>query len=87
MTDPYQVNPDDGKDVEAELTKIPDKGEEEEDMNFYGDTQIVMRQPAIFRPYDQSDHFFTLNLNAMTSNYFFSHQGLKEDLVSKFEIG
>ncbi|KAL4329567.1 hypothetical protein AHAS_Ahas13G0313000 [Arachis hypogaea] len=36
MMDPYQVNPDDGEDAEAEPTKILDEKEEEEEMNYYG---------------------------------------------------
>jgi len=47
MTDPDQVNPDDGEDIEAEPIKIPYDGDEEEEMNFYGDAQIALTQPAI----------------------------------------
>ncbi|RYR48157.1 hypothetical protein Ahy_A07g034153 [Arachis hypogaea] len=87
MTDPYQVNFENGKDVEAELTEIPYEDEEEEEMNFYGDTQTALTPPVISRLYDWSDHFSTLNLDTITSDCFFSHRGPEEDLVSEFEIG
>ncbi|RYR41571.1 hypothetical protein Ahy_A08g037978 [Arachis hypogaea] len=81
MTDPYQVNFDNSKDVEAELTKIPYEGEEEEEMNFYNDTQIALTQPAISCQYDWPDHFSTLNLDAITLDCFFSHRESKEDPI------
>ncbi|KAL4396814.1 hypothetical protein AHAS_Ahas01G0129500 [Arachis hypogaea] len=43
----YEVNPDDGDDADEEPPEIPDDGDEEEDMNYYGDTQIALTQPAI----------------------------------------
>ncbi|KAL4345072.1 hypothetical protein AHAS_Ahas11G0241800 [Arachis hypogaea] len=48
--DRYEVNPDDGDDADDEPTKIPDEGNEEEEMNYYGDTQIALTQHAISRP-------------------------------------
>ncbi|RYR15145.1 hypothetical protein Ahy_B04g071869 isoform C [Arachis hypogaea] len=38
MMDPYEVNPDDGDDAGDEPTKIPDEGDKEEEINYYGDT-------------------------------------------------
>nr|XP_029152523.1 uncharacterized protein LOC114926157 [Arachis hypogaea] len=57
MIDQYEVNPDDGDDADDEPTEIPDDGDEKEEMNYYGDTQIALIQPAISRPYDRPDHF------------------------------
>ncbi|RYQ95804.1 hypothetical protein Ahy_B08g091166 isoform A [Arachis hypogaea] len=49
MTDPYQVNPDDGDDVEAEPTEISYEGEEEEEMNFYvGDFSSIRPAGSLF---------------------------------------
>ncbi|KAL4306038.1 hypothetical protein AHAS_Ahas16G0138300 [Arachis hypogaea] len=42
MIDQYEVNPDDGDDANDEPTEIPDNGDEEEEMNYYGDTQIAL---------------------------------------------
>ncbi|KAL4356783.1 hypothetical protein AHAS_Ahas09G0121200 [Arachis hypogaea] len=72
MMDQYEVNPNDGDDVEDKPLKISDDGNEEEEMNYYGDTQIALTQPAISQPYDRSDHFSRLNLDAMTSNWSFT---------------
>ncbi|RYR34081.1 hypothetical protein Ahy_A10g048800 [Arachis hypogaea] len=61
----YEVNPDDGDDADDEPTELLDDGDEEEEMNYCGDTQIFLTQPAISRPYDRPDHFSRLNLDAM----------------------
>ncbi|KAL4330302.1 hypothetical protein AHAS_Ahas13G0386500 [Arachis hypogaea] len=72
------------KDAEAELMKIPDK--EEEEMNYFTDTQITLTQPAIFQSYDRFDHFFTLNFEAMTPDCLFSQGSPKDDPTNEFEI-
>ncbi|XP_016169155.1 uncharacterized protein LOC107611775 [Arachis ipaensis] len=45
MMDQYEVNPDDGDDANDEPMEILDDGDEEEEMNYYGDTQIALTQP------------------------------------------
>ncbi|KAL4321679.1 hypothetical protein AHAS_Ahas14G0134600 [Arachis hypogaea] len=47
MMDQYEVNPDDEDDVDDKPTEIPNDSDEEEEMNYYGDTQIALTQPAI----------------------------------------
>ncbi|KAL4321844.1 hypothetical protein AHAS_Ahas14G0151100 [Arachis hypogaea] len=47
MMEQYEVNPDDGDDVDEEPPEIPNDCEEEEEMNYYGDTQIALTQPVI----------------------------------------
>ncbi|RYR75775.1 hypothetical protein Ahy_A01g000360 [Arachis hypogaea] len=83
----YQVNPDDDEYAEVEPTEISDEGEEEENKNYYGDTQITLTQPIISRLYVPLDHFSTLNLEAMTSDCLFSHGSFEEDPTNEFEIG
>ncbi|KAL4337409.1 hypothetical protein AHAS_Ahas12G0107300 [Arachis hypogaea] len=75
IKDNVEINPDDGDDADDEPMEIPDDGDEEEEINYYGDTQIVLIQPAISRPYDRSNHFSRLNLDAMTSDWSFIHGG------------
>ncbi|KAL4397029.1 hypothetical protein AHAS_Ahas01G0151000 [Arachis hypogaea] len=40
--DEYEVNPNDGDDVDEEPPEIPDDGDKEEEMNYYDDTQIAL---------------------------------------------
>ncbi|KAL4396985.1 hypothetical protein AHAS_Ahas01G0146600 [Arachis hypogaea] len=72
MMGQYEVNPDDGDDVDEETPEIPNDGDEEEEMNYYDDTQIALTQPFISRPYDRPDHFTRLNLDVMTSDWSFT---------------
>ncbi|RYR13962.1 hypothetical protein Ahy_B04g070685 isoform B [Arachis hypogaea] len=46
MMEQYEVNLDDGDDADEEPPKIPDDGNEEEEINYYGDTQIALTQPG-----------------------------------------
>ncbi|RYR50018.1 hypothetical protein Ahy_A07g036569 [Arachis hypogaea] len=85
--DQYEVNPDDGDDADYKPTEIPDDGDEEEEMNYYGDTKIVLAQLAVSRLYDRSDHFSKLNLDAMTSDWSFTQGGPDQDPSNKFEDG
>ncbi|XP_057746404.1 uncharacterized protein LOC130965659 [Arachis stenosperma] len=87
MMEQYEVNPNDGDDADEEPHEIPDDGEEEEEMNYYGDTQIALTQPAISQPYDRLDHFTRLNLDAMTLDWSFTQRGLEEDPSNEFEVG
>ncbi|XP_016194992.1 uncharacterized protein LOC107635959 [Arachis ipaensis] len=87
MMDLYKVNPDDEDDADDESTEIFDDGDKEEEMNYYGDTQIALTQPAISQPYDRSDHFSRLNLNAMTSDWSFIYGAPEEDPSNEFEVG
>ncbi|RYQ90115.1 hypothetical protein Ahy_B09g096380 [Arachis hypogaea] len=84
---PPEVNPDDGNDADEEPPEIPDDSDEEEEMNYYGDTQIALTQPVISRPYDWRNHFTRLNLDAMTSNWSFTQGGPEEDPSNEFEVG
>ncbi|KAL4287816.1 hypothetical protein AHAS_Ahas19G0224000 [Arachis hypogaea] len=85
MMEVYEVNLDDGDDADEEPPEIPDDGDEEEEMNYYGDTQIALTQPAISRSYDRLDHFTRLNLDAMTSDWSFTQGGSEEDPSNEFE--
>ncbi|XP_016172646.1 uncharacterized protein LOC107615038 [Arachis ipaensis] len=87
MMDQYEVNPDDVDDGDEEPAKIPDDGDEEEEMNYYSDTHIALTQPAISRPYDRPDHFTRLNLDAMISDWSFTQGGPEEDPSNEFEVG
>ncbi|RYQ81246.1 hypothetical protein Ahy_Scaffold1g107226 [Arachis hypogaea] len=87
MMDQYEVNPDDGDDADDEPPEIPDDGDEEEEMNYYGETQIVLTQPTISRPYNRPDHFSQLNLDTMTSDWSFTQGGPEEDQSNEFEAG
>ncbi|KAL4390215.1 hypothetical protein AHAS_Ahas03G0122800 [Arachis hypogaea] len=60
MMEQYEVNPDDGDNADEEPPEIPDDGDEEEEMNYYSDTQIALTQPAISQPYDRPDHFTSI---------------------------
>ncbi|RYR46094.1 hypothetical protein Ahy_A07g031843 [Arachis hypogaea] len=64
----YDARKCDEDDADEEPPKIPDDVDEEEEMNFYSDTQIALTQPTISRPYNRLDHFTRLNLDAMTSD-------------------
>ncbi|RYR52803.1 hypothetical protein Ahy_A06g027672 [Arachis hypogaea] len=87
MVDLNMCNPDDGDDVGNEPTKISNDSDEEEEKNYYGDTQIALIQPPVSRPYDCPGHFSRLNLNAMTLDWLFTHGGLEEDSNNEFEVG
>ncbi|RYR13961.1 hypothetical protein Ahy_B04g070685 isoform A [Arachis hypogaea] len=87
MMEQYEVNLDDGDDADEEPPKIPDDGNEEEEINYYGDTQIALTQPAISQPYDRPNHFTRLNLDAMASDWSFTQGGLEEDPSKEFEVG
>ncbi|KAL4350207.1 hypothetical protein AHAS_Ahas10G0118900 [Arachis hypogaea] len=69
MDDGLELNLDGGDNADEEPPEIPNDGDEEEEMNYYGDTQIALTQPAISQPYDQPDHSTRLNLEAMTSDW------------------
>ncbi|RYQ91077.1 hypothetical protein Ahy_B09g096941 isoform A [Arachis hypogaea] len=45
MIDQYEVNPDNGDDAEEEPPEIPDDGDKEKEINYYGDIQIALTQP------------------------------------------
>ncbi|KAL4396623.1 hypothetical protein AHAS_Ahas01G0110400 [Arachis hypogaea] len=79
----YEVNIDDGDDTDEEPPEIPDDGDKEEEMNYYGDTQIALTQPVISRPYDWPDHFTRLNLDAMTLDWSFHLMPLDDSKVKK----
>ncbi|XP_016191920.1 uncharacterized protein LOC107632778 [Arachis ipaensis] len=87
MMDQYEVNPDDGDDADKEPPEIPYDGDEEEEMNYYGDTQIALTRPAISRSYDRPDHFTRLNLDAITFDWSFTQGGSEEDPSNEFEVG
>ncbi|RYR42052.1 hypothetical protein Ahy_A08g038497 [Arachis hypogaea] len=87
MMDQYEVNPDDEDDADDEPTEIPDDGDEEEEMNYYGETQIALTQLAISRPYDQANHFTKLNLDAMISDWSFTQGRPEEDPNNEFKVG
>ncbi|KAL4299951.1 hypothetical protein AHAS_Ahas17G0152200 [Arachis hypogaea] len=87
MMDQYEVNPDNGDDADEEPPKIFDDGDEEEEMNYYGDTQFALTQPAISQPYDRRDHFTRLNLDVMTLDWSFTQGVPEEDPNNKFEVG
>ncbi|KAL4286826.1 hypothetical protein AHAS_Ahas19G0125000 [Arachis hypogaea] len=87
MMEQYEVNHDDAEDADKEPPEILDDGDGEEDMNYYGDTQIALTQPAIFQPYDRLDHFTRLNLDALTSDCSFTQGGPEEDPSNEFEVG
>ncbi|XP_015958594.1 uncharacterized protein LOC107482579 [Arachis duranensis] len=87
MMDQYEVNPDDGYNADEEPPEISDDGDEEEEMNYYGDTQIALTQLAISRPNDWPDHFMRLNLDAMTSDWSLTQGGPEEDPSNEFEVG
>ncbi|KAL4276428.1 hypothetical protein AHAS_Ahas20G0206200 [Arachis hypogaea] len=84
MMDQYEVNPDDRDDAKEEPAEIPDGGDDEEEMNYYGETQIALTQPAISQPYDRLDHFSRLNLKAMTSDWSFTQGGPEDDPRNEF---
>ncbi|RYR74047.1 hypothetical protein Ahy_A02g008644 [Arachis hypogaea] len=46
MMDQYEVNPNNGDDADEEPPKILDDCDEEEEMNYHGDTQIALTQPG-----------------------------------------
>ncbi|RYQ91076.1 hypothetical protein Ahy_B09g096941 isoform C [Arachis hypogaea] len=87
MIDQYEVNPDNGDDAEEEPPEIPDDGDKEKEINYYGDIQIALTQPAISRPYNRPDHLTRLNLDAMTSDWLFTQEDPEEDPSNEFEIG
>ncbi|XP_057759483.1 uncharacterized protein LOC130979939 [Arachis stenosperma] len=87
MMDQYEVNPDDENVADEKPAEIPDDGDEEDEMNYYGDTQITITQPAISQPYDRPNHFTRLNLDAMTSDWSSTQEGPEEDPSNEFEVG
>ncbi|XP_016163860.1 uncharacterized protein LOC107606324 [Arachis ipaensis] len=55
--DQYEVNPDDGDDADDEPPKISDDGDGEEEMNYYGETQIALTEPQGGSEEDPSNEF------------------------------